>query len=72
VLRRQRRDARALLLDPGGAAVAKHGKELFYRQAELAYEAATETTGCNMMDATALEGVQAFIDNGQQALGVSH
>ena len=42
------------------------GKELFYRQAELglasAYEAAGETMACNMMDAAALEGVQAFID----------
>jgi enoyl-CoA hydratase/carnithine racemase len=42
------------------------GKELFYRQAELgledAYEAAIETIACNMMDAAALEGVQAFID----------
>jgi enoyl-CoA hydratase/carnithine racemase len=42
------------------------GKELFYRQAEggiaAAYEAATQTMACNMMDETALEGVQAFID----------
>jgi enoyl-CoA hydratase/carnithine racemase len=42
------------------------GKELFYRQAELgieaAYEAAGQTMACNMMDATALEGVQAFIE----------
>jgi enoyl-CoA hydratase/carnithine racemase len=42
------------------------GKELFYRQAELGIEAAYETAGqtmaCNMMDATALEGVQAFIE----------
>jgi enoyl-CoA hydratase/carnithine racemase len=42
------------------------GKELFYRQAELpiaaAYEAATETMACNMMDEAALEGVQAFIE----------
>jgi enoyl-CoA hydratase/carnithine racemase len=45
------------------------GKELFYRQAELpieaAYEAATQAIACNMMDATALEGVQAFIDKRQ-------
>jgi enoyl-CoA hydratase/carnithine racemase len=45
------------------------GKELFYRQAELpivaAYEAATQTIACNMMDETALEGVQAFIDKRQ-------
>jgi enoyl-CoA hydratase/carnithine racemase len=42
------------------------GKELFYRQAELdleaAYEAAGETMACNMMEESALEGVQAFIE----------
>jgi enoyl-CoA hydratase/carnithine racemase len=42
------------------------GKELFYRQADLglesAYEAAGQTMACNMMDAAALEGVQAFIE----------
>jgi enoyl-CoA hydratase/carnithine racemase len=42
------------------------GKELFYRQGELgieaAYAAAGSTMACNMMDADALEGVQAFID----------
>jgi enoyl-CoA hydratase/carnithine racemase len=42
------------------------GKELFYRQSELglaaAYEAATSTMACNMMESAALEGVQAFID----------
>ncbi len=42
------------------------GKELFYRQLETgmqaAYEDAAKTMACNMMDATALEGVQAFID----------
>ena len=42
------------------------GKELFYRQSELgmasAYEAAGQTMACNMMDAAALEGVQAFIE----------
>jgi enoyl-CoA hydratase/carnithine racemase len=42
------------------------GKELFYRQAEVgiaaAYEQAGATMACNMMDAAALEGVQAFID----------
>jgi enoyl-CoA hydratase/carnithine racemase len=47
------------------AAIAM-GKELFYRQIELgieaAYAAAGETMACNMMDAAALEGVQAFID----------
>src|SRR5262249_16097888 len=42
------------------------GKEFFYRQAELgiasAYEAASQVMACNMMDKTALEGVQAFIE----------
>jgi enoyl-CoA hydratase/carnithine racemase len=42
------------------------GKQLFYRQLETgmqaAYEDAAKTMACNMMDATALEGVQAFID----------
>jgi enoyl-CoA hydratase/carnithine racemase len=42
------------------------GKEFFYRQAELdiaaAYEAASKTMACNMMDEAALEGVQAFIE----------
>ncbi|HEX4707328.1 MAG TPA: enoyl-CoA hydratase [Candidatus Udaeobacter sp.] len=42
------------------------GKEFFYRQAELgiaaAYEAASQTMACNMMDNAALEGVQAFIE----------
>jgi enoyl-CoA hydratase/carnithine racemase len=42
------------------------GKQLFYRQLEkgidAAYEDAAQTMACNMMDATALEGVQAFIE----------
>lgn len=42
------------------------GKQLFYRQIETgmaqAYEDAGRTMACNMMDASALEGVQAFID----------
>jgi enoyl-CoA hydratase/carnithine racemase len=42
------------------------GKALFYRQLETgienAYKDAGQTMACNMMDATALEGVQAFID----------
>jgi len=47
------------------AAVAM-GKALFYRQLEkgidAAYADASQTMACNMMDAVALEGVQAFID----------
>ena len=42
------------------------GKQLFYRQLETGIEAAYDDAGrtmaCNMMDAAALEGVQAFID----------
>jgi enoyl-CoA hydratase/carnithine racemase len=42
------------------------GKALFYRQLETgiaaAYEDAQKTMACNMMDDSALEGVQAFID----------
>ena len=42
------------------------GKEFFYRQAQLdiaaAYDAASQTMACNMMDGVALEGVQAFIE----------
>ncbi len=42
------------------------GKQLFYRQLEAgmqaAYEDAARTMACNMMDHSALEGVQAFID----------
>jgi len=42
------------------------GKQLFYRQLEAgtraAYDDAAQTMACNMMDATALEGVQAFLD----------
>jgi enoyl-CoA hydratase/carnithine racemase len=47
------------------AAVAL-GKQLFYRQLEAgiaaAYEDAQHTMACNMMDDSALEGVQAFIE----------
>ena len=55
-----------------GAIVAKPrvtlamGKQLFYRQIEkgiaAAYDDAGQTMACNMMDESALEGVQAFID----------
>ena len=42
------------------------GKGLFYRQLEegisAAYDYAGQTMACNMMDESALEGVQAFID----------
>jgi enoyl-CoA hydratase/carnithine racemase len=42
------------------------GKVLFYRQLEsgiaAAYQDAANTMACNMMDESALEGVQAFID----------
>ena len=49
------------------------GKALFYRQLELgitaAYADAAKTMACNMMDASALEGVQAFIDKRQPDWG---
>ncbi len=42
------------------------GKQLFYQQLETsmaqAYQLAENTMACNMMDAAAQEGVQAFID----------
>ena len=42
------------------------GKRLFYRQLEVgieaAYDDAARTMACNMMDESALEGVQAFIE----------
>ena len=42
------------------------GKALFYRQLEIGIEAAladaSQTMACNMMDESALEGVQAFIE----------
>jgi enoyl-CoA hydratase/carnithine racemase len=42
------------------------GKQLFYRQLEVGIEAAYDDAGrtmaCNMMDGSALEGVQAFIE----------
>jgi len=42
------------------------GKNLFYRQLETgiesAYQVAGQTMACNMMDESALEGVQAFIE----------
>jgi enoyl-CoA hydratase/carnithine racemase len=42
------------------------GKQLFYRQLEVGIEAAltdaSQTMACNMMDESALEGVQAFIE----------
>lgn len=48
------------------AAAVAAGKGLFYRQLEMGIEAAYQLAGltmaCNMMDDSALEGVQAFID----------
>ena len=42
------------------------GKGLFYRQLEMgteaAYQLASQTMACNMMEPSALEGVQAFIE----------
>ena len=54
------------------AAIAM-GKALFYRQIEAgiaaAYADAGETMACNMMNACALDGVQAFIDRGKSKAG---
>ena len=56
--------AESILAKPRAALVL--GKALFYRQLETgiaeAYADAGRTMACNMMDASALEGVQAFID----------
>ena len=47
------------------------GKQLFYQQAEMgiaaAYQLAGQTMACNMIDAVAQEGVQAFIDKREPA-----
>jgi enoyl-CoA hydratase/carnithine racemase len=55
----------ASILAKPRAAIAL-GKELFYRQAELslekAYEAAGQTMACNMLDAAAVERMQAFLE----------
>ncbi|MFT3665629.1 enoyl-CoA hydratase [Piscinibacter sp.] len=65
-----------------GAIVAKPrvalamGKALFYRQLEkgiaAAYDDAGQTMACNMMDDSALEGVQAFIDKRPPRWGQPH
>jgi enoyl-CoA hydratase/carnithine racemase len=64
----------AAIVSKPRAAIAL-GKELFYRQLELgiesAYEAAGETMACNMMDAAALEGVQAFLEKRPPRWGVA-
>jgi len=48
------------------AAAVAAGKGLFYRQLEMgieaAYQLAGQTMACNMMDDSALEGIQAFLD----------
>lgn len=54
----------SILAKPAAAIAA--GKGLFYRQLDAgigaAYDDAVQTMACNMMDPSALEGVQAFID----------
>jgi enoyl-CoA hydratase/carnithine racemase len=56
--------ARKILAKPPAA--VRLGKQLFYAQLEVgmqqAYEMAGQTMACNMMDADALEGVQAFVE----------
>lgn len=55
----------ASILAKPAAAIAM-GKQLFYKQLETgigaAYQLAGQTMACNMMDESALEGVQAFIE----------
>ncbi len=56
--------ARKIMAKPEAA--VRMGKQLFYSQLEVgieqAYQMAGQTMACNMMDADALEGVQAFIE----------
>ncbi len=51
------------------------GKALFYRQIDVdiesAYTDAGATMACNMMDPSALEGVQAFVDKRPPAWSVA-
>jgi enoyl-CoA hydratase/carnithine racemase len=53
-----------ILAKPDAALIA--GKGLFYKQLEMgieaAYQLAGQTMACNMMDDSAMEGVQAFIE----------
>ncbi len=55
----------ASILSKPGSAVAM-GKDLFYRQLETgieaAYQLAGQTMACNMIDESAQEGVQAFME----------
>ncbi len=61
--------AAAICAKPAVAIAA--GKGLFYRQLEMgidaAYQLAGQTMACNMMDESALEGVQAFIEKRRPA-----
>jgi enoyl-CoA hydratase/carnithine racemase len=56
--------ARKIMAKP--EASVRMGKQLFYSQLEVgieqAYQMAGQTMACNMMDADALEGIQAFIE----------
>lgn len=56
--------ADAICAKPAAAVAA--GKGLFYRQLEMgieaAYQLAGQTMACNMMETSALEGVQAFLE----------
>ncbi len=54
----------AILANP--AHIVAMGKELFYRQQEMgvdaAYQLAAQTMACNLMDAAAGEGIDAFLE----------
>jgi enoyl-CoA hydratase/carnithine racemase len=68
----QQRLVSSILAKPRAAVAI--GKKLFYEQLEqplvAAYANAENAMACNMMDETALEGVQAFIDKRKPAWAV--
>jgi len=57
--------AKAAAIAAKSPAAIRHGKALFYRQQPLAldaaYACATEVMACNMMEADAAEGIDAFL-----------
>lgn len=68
----QQRLVSSILAKPRAAVAI--GKKLFYEQLEqpiaVAYANAENAMACNMMDETALEGVQAFIDKRKPAWAI--
>jgi enoyl-CoA hydratase/carnithine racemase len=43
-------------------AAVRMGKQLFYQQLDGAYQVASETMACNMLEGDAKEGIDAFIE----------